>query len=213
MIKNILWEMDGTVFDTYPAMTYAVSKSLNEMGFSFALNVIDGLTRQSMDHCMETLARRFKLDLNLFRARFAKSYSEISPAKQPPICGVHEVCSWIHTQGGVNIIITYHRLRSTQTLLDFHELTPCFDGILSAEQGYPHKPALALIMAALEKHALIPAETLLVGDRELDIQAGMSAGIQTCLFGGAKLLEPADISINSYRQLLEILTKNKKGIR
>ena len=43
MIRNILWDVDGTLFDTYPAITYAISKSLNKMGLSIALNVIDGV--------------------------------------------------------------------------------------------------------------------------------------------------------------------------
>ena len=140
MIKNILWDLDGTIFDTYPAITYAISKSLNNMGFSVALNVIDGLARQSIDHCMETLSQRFKLDPDLLRTQFAESYREISPAKQIPFPGVHEVCAWIYQHHGLNVIVTHRRVQSTQELLDFHKLTSCFDDILSSEQGYPRKP-------------------------------------------------------------------------
>jgi HAD superfamily hydrolase (TIGR01509 family) len=206
VIKNILWDLDGTVFDTYPAITYAISKSLNELGFSLALNVIDGLARQSIDHCMETLSQRFKLDPNLLRAQFENSYHEVSPAKQIPFPGVREVCQWIHEHGGVNVIVTHREVRSTQTLLDFHDLTSSFDDILSAEQGYPRKPDPTMVLVTLEKHNLTPAETLFIGDRELDIQAGRAAGIRTCLFGNLEIPTPVDIAINSYDQLLTKLT-------
>jgi phosphoglycolate phosphatase-like HAD superfamily hydrolase len=73
MIKNLLWDLDGTLFDAYPAITYANSKSISQMGGAIALNVIDGLARQSIGHCLKTLAARFKLDLNLFRARYAEN--------------------------------------------------------------------------------------------------------------------------------------------
>ena len=67
VIRNILWGVDGTLFDTTPAITYAISKSLNEPGHSLALNVIDGLACQSLDHCLTTLSKRFKLDPKLLR--------------------------------------------------------------------------------------------------------------------------------------------------
>ena len=202
MIKNILWDLDGTIFDTYPAITYAISRSLNEMGFSLALNVIDGLARQSMDHCLETLSQRFQLDVNVLRERFNDIYRDVSPARQVPFAGVRDVCEWIHAHGGMNIIVTHRRMQSTQALLDFHDLNSSFDDILCVEQGFPRKPDPALVVAALEKHALVPAETLMIGDRELDMQAGAAAGTQTCLFGNNPVTSPADIRVDSFEQLL-----------
>lgn len=208
MIKNILWDLDGTIFDTYPAITYAISRSLNELGHSLALNVIDGLARQSIDHCMETLSQRFKLDPNLLRAQFTKSYREVSPEKQIPFPGVREVCGCVHDHGGVNVIVTHRAVASTQKLLAVHGLTSCFDHIISSEQGYSRKPDPAMVLAVLEKHNLLPDETLMVGDRELDIQSGLAAGVHTCLFGGLKTSIPVDVTIDSYEQLLSNLMED-----
>ena len=208
MIKNILWDLDGTIFDTYPAITYAISKSLSDMGFSLPLNVIDGLARQSIDHCMKTLSQRFKLDPDLLSVQFVKSYREISPAKQIPFPSVREVCAWIHQNDGLNVIVTHRRVQSTQELLDFHKLSSCFDDIFSSEQGYPLKPDPTMIFTVLEKYHLIPAETMFIGDRELDIQAGRAAGIYTGLFGNLEIPTPVDIMINSYDQLLTKLAND-----
>ena len=46
MIRNIIWDVDGTLFDTYPAITFAISKSLLESGQNMAMNMIDGLVRR-----------------------------------------------------------------------------------------------------------------------------------------------------------------------
>ena len=207
MIKNILWDLDGTIFDSYPAITYAISKSLNEMGLSVALNVIDGLARQSIEYCLITLSQRFKLDPDLLRARFADSYETVDPVRQLPFPGVREVCQLIHQCGGLNIIVTHRGIRSTQKLLGVHGLASCFDDIFSVEEGYPRKPNPAMILAALEKHHLNPAETLLVGDREIDTQAGRASGISTCLFSPLELSAPADIHISHFNQLVERLSK------
>lgn len=208
MIKNILWDVNGTLFDTYPAVTYAFSKTLNEMGHSIALNVIDGFVRRSFEECVETFSLRFKLDPGLLCHRFTESYRAIPPANQPLYPGVREVCESIHQHGGLNVAITHRSIQSTRRLIEAHNLSRLIDDIISAKQGYPHKPDPAMVLAALGRHALNPAETLLVGDRALDIQAGRAAGIGTCLLGKAALTVPADIQINDYQQLLELLNSS-----
>jgi len=205
-IQNILWDMDGTLFDTYPAITYAISKSLNEMGVTIALNVIDGLVRQSIERCIVTLSQRFKLDPDLLRARFAESYQRIDPAHQPPYPDVEAVCRTVHERGGVNSIVTHRSLDSTRMLLDSHMLSAYFDSIFSVEQGYPRKPDPGMVLAALDKHALDPSQTLLIGDRDLDIQAGHTAGVHICLFGTSNLTVPAEMHISNYSQLIELLS-------
>jgi HAD superfamily hydrolase (TIGR01509 family) len=182
-VRNILWDVDGTLFDTYPAITYAFSKALNELGLSIALNVIDGLARQSIGHCVDTLSQRFKLDPDLLRQRFANSYRAVDPANQPPYPGVHEVCELIHARSGLNIAVTHRGVDSTKRLLDTHALSVYFDDIFSVEQGYPRKPDPDMVVAALEKHALAPGQTLLIGDHDMDIRAGRAAGVSTCLGG------------------------------
>ncbi len=207
MFKNILWDVDGTLLDTYPAITYAISKSLNEMGLSVPLNVIDGHARQSISGCVKTLSQRFKLDPDLLRRRFSESYRRVDPANQLPFPGVRDVCEFIHEHDGLNIAVTHRGLQSTQTLLEAHGLAPYFTAIFSVEQGYPRKPNPKIIQAALDEYALITNETLLVGDRDLDIQAGRAAGVHTLLFGGAELNNPADVQIEHYTQLLSRLKK------
>lgn len=202
MIRNILWDVDGTLFDTYPAMTYAVSRALNELDISVPLNVIDGLARQSLEHCFTALAQRHRLDPDLLRSRYHAAYAQLPPANQPPLPGVAQVCAHIHGRGGCNVAVTHRSVASTQALLDVHGLAPLFAGIVSVAQGYPRKPDPAMVLAALERFGPDPAETLMVGDRALDIQAGQAAGVRACLFGRAQLAAPADFKVDDYGQLL-----------
>ena len=206
MIKNILWDLDGTFFDTYPAITYAISKALNEMGQSIELNVIDRLARQSIEHCLTTLSQRFKLEPYLLESHFAESYRSIPPTNQPPFPGAREVCEVIHKRHGLNVVITHRRIQSTQQLINAHALSALIDDIYSAEQGYPLKPNPSMLLAALEKYNLKSDETLMIGDRDIDIQAGQAAGVRTCLFGQVELTISSDMQINAYGQLLEMLT-------
>jgi phosphoglycolate phosphatase-like HAD superfamily hydrolase len=205
VIRNILWDVDGTLFDTYPAITYAISRALNGLGQPAALNVIDGLARQSIDRCMATLAQRFRLDPGLLRGGYLAAYEALPLANQPPFPGVAEVCAWILGRGGLNVAVTHRGVASTQALLDAHGLAPLFAGVVSVEQGYPRKPDPAMVLAALRINGLDPAETVIIGDRALDIRAGRAAGVRTCLYGRACLAQPADSQIDHYSQLLALL--------
>ncbi len=140
MIRHLLWETDDVLFDTHPAVTYAISQSLNEMGCAIALNVVDGLARQSLENCVDTLAARFKLDSALLRQRSAEHYRQIPPERQLPFPGVREVCAWVVAGGGLNLIVTDRQVASTRALLSAHAMTDFFSDIFSLEQGYPCKP-------------------------------------------------------------------------
>lgn len=205
MIRHLLWDFDGTLFDTYPAITYAISKSLNELDGAVALNVIDGLARQSIEHCLETLAARFRLDPNLLHARYAENYRGLSPANQPPLPGARETCAFIRQNCGRNIIVTHREVTSCRILLETHKMSALFDDIFSTEQGYPRKPAPQMFLAALSKYDINPAETLMVGDRIIDIQAGQAAGIQTCLIADPKIATSANLQMSSLLNLLSHL--------
>ena len=207
VIKNILWDVNDTLFDTHPAVTYAFSKTLSGMGCSIALNVIDGLVRQHPDDCVTILSQRFKLDPDLLRAKFRESYRAVSPTNQPPFPGVREVLEFIHQLGGLNLAITHRSVDSTQRFLDAHAMSALIDDIVSSQQGYPSKPDPSMALAALSKHSLNPDETLLIGDRERDILAGRAAGIQTCLFGKNNPSINVDIQISEYHSLLDYLKK------
>ena len=205
IISNLLWDVDGTIFDTYPAITYAISKSLNEMGVSIAFNVIDRLTRRSLNHCIDNLSHRFQLDPDLLYRRFVDSYQTVSPTNQLPFPCVEDVCIFIRERGGVNAAVTHRGIESTQQLLTAHNLESLFNGIFSLDQGYPRKPNPGMVIAAIEQYGLIPEETMFIGDREIDIQAGQAAGIRTCLYGTAELSSPPNFRIDHYSQLLSLL--------
>ncbi len=207
MIRCLLWDTDGVLFDTRPAVTYAISQSLNEMGFAIALNVVDDLARQSLDYCVDTLAARFKLDPALLRQHSAERYRQIPPERQPPIPGAREVCAWMAARGGLNLIVTARKLESTRALLAAHGMTQFFSEILTPEQGYPCKPNPAILLAALEKHALALAEALLICRHENDIQAGQAAGVATCLLdtGAAQVSSLPSLRAQDYRALLTYL--------
>ncbi len=205
MIHNLIWDLDGTLLDTYPAMTEAFVAALIDLGWIVDPAQVDSLARQSLGYCAEVLAGETGLDPEEITDRFAEHYRAIPLAQQPPFPGVVEVCRCIVTRGGMNTIITHRGRESAWRLLREHRLDAYFADILGHEDGYPRKPDPAVFMAMIRKHQLKPEETLAIGDRGIDIQAGKAAGLRTCLFGNAESGEAPDLAITDFRQLYEML--------
>jgi HAD superfamily hydrolase (TIGR01549 family) len=56
----------------------------------------------------------------------------------------------------------------------------CFDAILGGDSAAEKKPDPALLNAALKQFRLPAARAVMVGDGDIDIEAGRRAGVMTC---------------------------------
>ena len=204
-IHNILWQVNGALFDTYPALTYSFSKALSEIGFSAALNVIDGLVRQSLDDSVDILSGRFKLDPQLLRQKFIESYRSISPASQRPFPGVQSIGEFIQRNGGANLALTDTGVEFASRLLEAHQFSGWIADTLFMKIGDENQNDPSMLRAVLDRYSLNPGETLLITALGLDVQAGRTAGIRTCLYGKAETNLAPDLQIEKYSQLLDLL--------
>ena len=213
MIQHLIWDVDGTLFDTYPALTRSFSMALRELGVTLPLDSdwITGLARQSLGQCVTTLAGKFNLSLEEVQDRFWQNYRSISPQDQPPFAGVMEVCETIRSTGGTNVIASHRGKASILGLLKAHGMTQYFQDYLAGDDPFPKKPDPAVFVEMIRRHQFKREETLAIGDRDIDILAGQAAGVRTCLFGSASSEVSPDCSITDYADLQRlILAENSR---
>jgi phosphoglycolate phosphatase-like HAD superfamily hydrolase len=214
MIRNIIWDVDGTLFDTYPAMDRAVQNALRDLGKDAALERISALTRVSLGECLSTLAEEFQLSAEEIGERFDGYYARTTLLEQPPFPGVTAVCAYICSLGGKNSIVTHRGRASTTELLAAHGMSAYFSGCAARDDGYPRKPDPAAFLAVLQAHGLKPEETITVGDRDIDMLAGKAAGVLTCLFGPGNEGVGADIVFKDFDELMAFIrSENGKQLQ
>jgi phosphoglycolate phosphatase-like HAD superfamily hydrolase len=205
MLRNIIWDVGGTLFDTYPAMTAAFLAALAERGLTAPVEQVRALAQVSQKYCVQVLASQYHLNEEAFMAEYKKFLNASPPQEMPPFPGVIEVCQYIFEKGGKNLIATHRARESVEELLAYYHLQPFFAGCLTTSDGYPRKPDPAMLEALVQQYTLVRAETLAIGDRELDIQAGKAAGLLTCLFGKEPVTTAPDTRIVTYTDLLKTL--------
>jgi phosphoglycolate phosphatase-like HAD superfamily hydrolase len=205
MFRNIIWDVDGTLFDTYPAIARAFRIALNDLGKDASVDRIERLARTSLGYCVTTLANECQLSEDDIGQTFGEHYNRTPPEEQPPFPGVIAVCEYICSLSGKNVIVTHRGHKGTNELLAANQMTHYFRGCLAREDGYPKKPHPAAFEAMLKTHNLQREETMAVGDRDIDVLAGQAAGIFTCLFSLCMDGAAADLTISSFDELYRYL--------
>jgi HAD superfamily hydrolase (TIGR01509 family) len=204
VIRYLIWDMDGTLFDTYPAIAGALGAALGDLGASASLDWIEGLAKKSLSHCASTLISKFNVNSEELQERFGQYYGSITPQEQPPFPGVIDVCEYMRSSGGTNVIVTHRGRESTNRFLTAHNMAHYFADMITGDDNYPRKPDPASFEAMIEKHNFRREETLAIGDRDIDILAGQAAGVRTC-FLGAEPQVSADYIITDFATLHRIM--------
>ena len=98
----------------------------------------------------------------------------------PPVAGIPETLEALHAYGIKHYVAT-HRDLQCRELLEKAGLLKYFSGFVTQEDGLPRKPAPDMLLHLMQKHGLDPAQCMMVGDRPLDTEAGMAAGVLSVL--------------------------------
>lgn len=201
MIRHLIWDVDGTLFDTYPAIVGSLHAAAVELGAPATYEETHDLALVSIDHCLGTLSVTYGLALDLLADGFARQYQQVSPADQPPFDGALEVCQLIRSRGGINLIVTHRRRAGLDRLLTSHGLADHFTDIISHDDGYPRKPDPGAFRTLIERHRLARDETLAVGDRDIDILAAHAAGLPAAHFGACPITTTPDVVLPDFATL------------
>jgi phosphoglycolate phosphatase-like HAD superfamily hydrolase len=210
--RLLIWDFDGTLFDTYPAIVDALLRTLEDYGVQEDYDAVMALARVTVGSCQDTLIKRHGLPAEEFSEAWLARYWSSPPEVQPPFPGAVRICERMIEAGGVNVIFTHRRNATTRQVLDESGLTHLFADVWSADQGRPSKPDPAAFLALMERYGASPSETLAIGDRPIDVEAGKRAGAATCFFGP---IDPGDtdpdIIIADYAELEAILFPGGRG--
>jgi phosphoglycolate phosphatase-like HAD superfamily hydrolase len=207
--SHLIWDFDGTLFDTYPALISAIQRALADFDAVEADSEVSTLLRDTLVTCVATLTARHGLEPGAFEARVNYYWRGATFRDQPPMPGVIGACERVLKAGGSNYIFTHRSRESLVGLLDWYRVSGLFADCLTAGDGYARKPDPAGFLALMDRHHMPSDRVLAIGDRDLDILAGRAAGVRTCLYcAEPSPLAPPDYVIADYHALLVVVGAN-----
>ncbi|RKD30019.1 HAD-IA family hydrolase [Thermohalobacter berrensis] len=208
MFKYIIWDFDGTLYNTYPGLARSYLAVLKDKyGLDFEYKKVFNWCKESLSTCAKNLAKELNIDKDELRSNFTKYYKEKgAPVEEPPFHGAREICKKIIDNGRANLILTHRDYDTLIRLLEKYNMRGYFIELVTSTDNFPRKPDPSSLNYLLEKYKVSKDEALLVGDRDLDIQAARNAGIKSCYFDPNGNKHPnSDYQIKSLFELEKII--------
>ena len=204
MNKAVIWDLDGTLLDSYHVIVDSVDLTFAEFGIECAKEEIHRIAiHDSISGLFKRYGNRAGVDVNLL----TKRYSEISAGKYQMIRAenqVYEVLRGLAEKGVTHYVFT-HRGKTTIPVLDHLNMTSYFRQIITSQSGFQRKPNPEGLNYLIDTNNLDRNQTYYVGDRKLDMECARNAGITGILYIPEGGFDVSGDETYRVKELVEIL--------
>lgn len=196
-----IWDLDGTLIDSYPAIIGALEVTYADYGWSFdRKQVLAYILDYSVGQLLDELAAEKGVELQVLK----KHYSADLKGRDNELCLFPEtkaVLDWTQEQGIRNFIYT-HKGSNTASVLELLGIVDYFTHVITSADGFARKPAPDALTYLLDLYKLDQTKTYYIGDRALDRDCALNAGIHSI-----NLTQPdslGNIKISSLADILDL---------
>ncbi|AXO99000.1 MULTISPECIES: HAD-IA family hydrolase [Bacillus] len=184
---NILWDFDGTLFDTYPVYTKILSQVLEK---EISEEEIYTKLKVSFSHAIDyyEISKKQLSEIEVLESRII--IEDIKPFEK-----VEEVLKFADK----NVIMTHKDRAGVLSILNHYGWGKYFVDMVTIGDGFPRKPNSLAYDHLHKKHNI----DLAIGDRELDLIPAKELGISTCMFQGN--CDVADYSLSHYSEFFQVV--------
>ena len=200
-MKNYIWDFDGMLFDSYPHITAAFLKMMRDYGqdadYNEAKALLEITFASAFEHYGTTEEQR-----EVFR-NYEHDYNLLPIAV--PFENTFRTLKALSDKGCRHFLYTHRGHTTSQHYLEAYGMLGFFEGFVDSSMGFPAKPAPDAVNYICETYGLDKSETVMIGDREIDVLAGKNAGTFGCLYTKNKnTVSAADYIVDDIIKILEI---------
>ena len=205
----IIFDLDGTLVDSSVDITNALNYALNPYGFKpLTVEETVKLVGEGITRLVEKVLGERRDIKEQVLERFLNFYSDHLTENTRPFPGVVETLDQL--DGYRKAVISNKREALSRRLLEELGMARYFNYILGSDSTSAKKPSPQPVLEVLKREGLSPDRAVMVGDSNLDIEAGNKAGVITVGVGYGyrplEALKEADFLIKErLDELLDIL--------
>ena len=179
-IKLIIFDLDGTLVDAYPAIIASFNYAMQELGYPKQNKLV---IRRRVGWGDANLLRPFinlkDLKKTLFIYQRHHRHSLVGGSRLFP--RVEEVLAYLKNKGYKLAVASNRPTRFSWILLGHLKLERYFDTVLCADRLRRIKPHPEILNKIMQKFSVGPRQALYVGDMYIDAQAGRRAKVKTII--------------------------------
>lgn len=184
MYKACIFDLDGTLTDTLESLTYSVNLTLQELGLSpithdqckaFVGSGARKLIERSIQAAGDEKAERIEEAMEAYGRIFKKHCTY----RVAPYDGIAEMLAKLKAQGiKLAVLSNKPHLQTRDVVATFFD-EGVFTCVMGQQEHIPRKPDPTAVGMIMEELAVAKEECLYIGDSDVDMQTGATAGVDT----------------------------------
>src|SRR5581483_5116593 len=178
--RAVLFDLDGTLVDSYAALADAVNFARRQHGLGdLTTETIRAFTGEGLDRLLE---RAFEGEVPLTASgAFESRYDEVCCVQSRVLKDVEATLSELAGLDVAMAVCTNKPTAFSRKILEFLNLAPFFRAIVGPDVAGARKPEAQHVRHTLEATHCAPEEALFVGDMPIDVQAARNCGIDVAV--------------------------------
>jgi HAD superfamily hydrolase (TIGR01549 family) len=211
IITHICFDLDGTLVDSGDTILESTKLALDKLRNDYDIpeEVFTNMIGKHFVEIFEELkidVKDFEQFISVYKALYF-DFIDLSVLYPE----VEETLNYINRKQIKVSLLTTKVQDQAEKIIDHFNLRSSFDYLMGRRDGLAHKPSPEPLLYICKELKVEPAQTLIVGDTELDVQCGKSAGAKTCgvLFGYRTKeqleKEKPDFLISGLNELVKVL--------
>ena len=208
MIKHLVFDFDGTISDSYPHFMQYFKDYAAENG----LYIPDD--KKLLELQLISVKDAFYIlewDKFIPYEQFSNGYfwprQRKEALKYQAFDEAIELIKYAKQKGLDCYIYTHSGSVVPEIILPNMGIADMIDYVIDKSHGFPEKPAPDALLFLIEKFGLKPEECLMIGDRPIDAESGMNAGMKGCLWDARELYPEAkaDYVVRSLSEIKNLI--------
>jgi len=206
MIKLVVFDCDGTLFDTRTDITDSVNYARRHFGLpELTLEKVTTFVGNGVSVLAEKSFSGTGIKTGEALGKIMEYYSKHSSDKAMPYEGVTDTLPLLNK---ILAIISNKPKKLVDELLENHGMKKFFQEVIGGDTFENRKPDPAPLLYLMNKHGARAEETIVIGDHSPDIEMAKNAGVLSiyCNYGFfGNDTRGADYRINRFPELLRFI--------
>lgn len=202
-IRSVIFDIDGTLFDTLPSLSAAANDVLAKAGMR---EVSVPTLRRALNEGLRPMFRQAiamqsapvdAVIASQLETEWVVHYGRRWLQAAPLFAGVADALAAFKSRGLRLGVCTNRDRASTEVLLGLASIADSFDAIVSLGDAPLPKPASDPLLLLLELLQVLPEETLFVGDSGIDARCAQLSHVRFAAHLGGYAGQPGDLLPNA----------------